>query len=113
MYYYAYEHKHKQSHENFEELILGGMVGSPTDPSLTSSKPANSDIVPILKSQRDRFKQRSDELESQCRIHVQRIQQLEMELGGLKQDNVKLYEKMRYLESYRQQGSNSASSPPV
>lgn len=89
------------------------MVGSPTDPTITSTKPSNSDIVPILKSQRDRFKQRSDELETQCRRHVQRIQQLESEIGGLKQDNVKLYEKMRYLESYRQQNNFSASPSPV
>ncbi|KAF9411877.1 hypothetical protein BGZ94_001210 [Podila epigama] len=69
--------------------------------SSASSSAAEHSILPIVTSQRDRFRQRNSELEEQLRQQSEQISNLRNEARTLQQDNVKLYEKMKYMQSYR------------
>jgi homeobox protein cut-like len=78
---------------------------------------ANGDtsILPIVTSQRDRFRQRNAELEEVSRYFLRdrqadqkelrkqfdSISDLRAEIKSLQSDNLKLYEKVRYTQSYR------------
>ncbi|KAJ7045771.1 CASP C terminal-domain-containing protein [Mycena alexandri] len=70
---------------------------------------ADTTILPIVTSQRDRFRQRNAELEEELRKQFQIISELRTEIKNLQSDNLKLYEKVRYMQSYREE----AGSRPV
>ncbi|KAF8520409.1 CASP C terminal-domain-containing protein [Hysterangium stoloniferum] len=88
-----------------EGLNLGKIHDSPARTSpipFTSS--ADTSILPIVTSQRDRFRQRNAELEEdqqELRKQFQAISELRTEVKNLQSDNLKLYEKVRYMQSYR------------
>lgn len=75
--------------------------------SLPVSKPephritSDTSILPIITSQRDRFRQRNLELEEELRKQFETISTTRNEMKSLQNDNLKLYEKVRYLQSYR------------
>eukprot|EP00698_Gefionella_okellyi_P020989 TRINITY_DN6685_c0_g2_i1.p1 TRINITY_DN6685_c0_g2~~TRINITY_DN6685_c0_g2_i1.p1 ORF type:complete len:642 (-),score=188.97 TRINITY_DN6685_c0_g2_i1:17-1942(-) len=58
-------------------------------------------MLDIVTGQRDRFKARIVELETQNRTLQQQLDTQVFELESVKSDNLKLYKKVRYLESYR------------
>nr|GAT44640.1 Golgi membrane protein [Mycena chlorophos] len=80
-----------------------------TTPIPFSSSSADTTILPIVTSQRDRFRQRNAELEEELRKQFQIISELRAEIKNLQADNLKLYEKVRYMQSYREE----AGSRPV
>jgi homeobox protein cut-like len=57
-------------------------------------------LLPIVSSQRERFRQRNMELEAECRQHRSTVSVLQREADALRADNVKLYEKIKFLQSY-------------
>ena len=61
----------------------------------------NTSIIPILTSQRDRYKLRVEECYQQINQLNSIISNQTDELNRLKADNVTLYEKLRYQESYQ------------
>ncbi|KAH9839474.1 CASP C terminal-domain-containing protein, partial [Rhodofomes roseus] len=63
---------------------------------------ADTSILPIVTSQRDRFRQRNAELEEELRKQFNIISELRNEVKSLQADNLKLYEKVRYMQSYRE-----------
>lgn len=63
-----------------------------------------------MTSQRDRFRQRNAELEEELRKQFESISDLRAEIKGLQADNLKLYEKMRYMQSYRPDATASSSA---
>ncbi|GBE81022.1 CASP C terminal-domain-containing protein [Sparassis latifolia] len=63
---------------------------------------ADTSILPIVTSQRDRFRQRNAELEEELRKQFNIISDLRAEIKSLQADNLKLYEKVRYMQSYRE-----------
>ncbi|KAF9060657.1 CASP C terminal-domain-containing protein [Rhodocollybia butyracea] len=65
---------------------------------------ADTSILPIVTSQRDRFRQRNAELEEELRKQFHAISELRAEMKNLQGDNLKLYEKVRYMQSYREEG---------
>jgi homeobox protein cut-like len=67
--------------------------------------------LPIITSQRDRFRQRNAELEEQLLKQSDIVSELRSEIKTLQADNLKLYEKVRYLESYSA-GVGSGSPAP-
>ena len=74
-----------------------------------------SALLPIVHAQRERFRQRNEELEDAQARHLQQISVLQGETEGLKADNVKLYEKIRFLQGFggassRQSQSSSSST---
>ena len=59
-----------------------------------------SGILPMVTAQRDRFKKRNSELESELQKCHASISSLRSEIGALQKDNLDLYEKTRYVSSY-------------
>uniref|UniRef100_H3CQK4 Cut-like homeobox 1b n=1 Tax=Tetraodon nigroviridis TaxID=99883 RepID=H3CQK4_TETNG len=57
-------------------------------------------LLSIISSQRERFRSRNQELEVESRSMQQTLQALQAELDSLRADNIKLYEKIKFLQSY-------------
>jgi len=57
-------------------------------------------MVHIIIGQRDRFKSRIQELETQAAKFGKQLESKVTEIESLRADNIKLYEKIKYLESY-------------
>ncbi|XP_028321512.1 cut-like homeobox 1b isoform X6 [Gouania willdenowi] len=57
-------------------------------------------LLSIISSQRERFRSRNHELEAENRSMQQTMQALQAELDSLRADNIKLYEKIKFLQSY-------------
>jgi homeobox protein cut-like len=57
-------------------------------------------MLAILTGQRDRYRQKNLELEEAQRALQQQIAATKNELEALRVDNVKLYEKLQYTESF-------------
>lgn len=66
----------------------------------TGTASSDNSLLMIVTSQRERFRLRNNELESENYGQQQIIQQLQNETDSMRADNVKLYEKIRYLQSY-------------
>ena len=86
---------------------LQGRTGGAAVGTLGNWESNSLSLVDILRGQRDRFRGKVLELEKQC-------QQLRTELAAEKkrgaqvtQDNVKLFQKVKYLQSYSRAGSGS------
>ncbi|KAI9060254.1 hypothetical protein FKP32DRAFT_1595655 [Trametes sanguinea] len=71
---------------------------------------ADTSILPIVTAQRDRFRQRNAELEEELRKQFNIISELRAEVKSLQADNLKLYEKVRYMQSYREDTSSRPST---
>ncbi|KAI0768369.1 CASP C terminal-domain-containing protein [Irpex lacteus] len=87
---------------------------STTTPARNSPIPfapsADTSILPIVTSQRDRFRQRNAELEEELRKQFNIISDLRSEVKSLQADNLKLYEKVRYMQSYREDAATRPST---
>ncbi|KAF2816064.1 golgi membrane protein [Mytilinidion resinicola] len=59
-----------------------------------------SGILPMVTAQRDRFKKRNSELESELSKAYQNVSSLRSEIASLQKDNLDLYEKTRYVSTY-------------
>ncbi|KAF2204914.1 hypothetical protein GQ43DRAFT_348451, partial [Delitschia confertaspora ATCC 74209] len=68
-----------------------------------------SGILPMVTAQRDRFKKRNTELESELQKTYQTVSSLRSEIASLQKDNLDLYEKTRYVSSYNR-GHHTGSS---
>jgi homeobox protein cut-like len=73
------------------------------------SSSADTSILPIVTSQRDRFRARNAELEDELRKQFQTLSSLRGEIKALQADNLKLYEKVRYMQSYREDAKSGGS----
>lgn len=91
-----------------EKLLTGGMSGA-ADAGGTGGTGDDSveTILPIVTSQRDRFRQRNLELEAEVRHERQANTSLRNEIDSLRSDNVKLYEKMKYMQTYSGAAKNT------
>ncbi|XP_040828789.1 protein CASP isoform X6 [Ochotona curzoniae] len=64
-------------------------------------------LLSIISSQRERFRARNQELEAENRLAQHTIQALQGELDSLRADNIKLFEKIKFLQSYPGRGGSS------
>ncbi|PGH04514.1 homeobox protein cut-like [Blastomyces parvus] len=69
-----------------------------------------SGILPMVQAQRDRFKQKNNELEEELSKTYAIVKSLRQEVASLQKDNLNLYEKTRYVSTYNRGGQGSASS---
>ncbi|KAI9496836.1 Golgi vesicle transport-related protein [Zychaea mexicana] len=65
-------------------------------------------ILPIVIGQRDRFRQRNTELESQTRSLELKLQDVQGEVETLKADNLKLYERLRFVHVWKEENKSAA-----
>ncbi|XP_076048011.1 protein CASP-like isoform X5 [Oratosquilla oratoria] len=93
------------------EAVRESTSSSPT-PAVVAPSPAHGgappdfssaaeSLLPIVSAQRERFRQRNDELEGDIMFKSQQVVLLQNELDSLRADNLKLYEKIRFLQSYQ------------
>ncbi|ORY13825.1 CASP C terminal-domain-containing protein [Clohesyomyces aquaticus] len=68
-----------------------------------------SGILPMVTAQRDRFKKRNGELETELQKTYQTVSSLRSEIAALQKDNLDLYEKTRYVSTYNR-GHPAASA---
>ncbi|PVD31494.1 hypothetical protein C0Q70_06906 [Pomacea canaliculata] len=69
------------------------------------TKSAADSLLPIVQSQRERYRLRAQELEAQALSQQQQLTLFQNEIDKLRSDNVKLYEKIRFLQSYPTKGA--------
>lgn len=60
-------------------------------------------MLDIIRNQRDRFRDRNDNLETSNRSLQEQVQRITAEMAELRDDNLKLYEKIKFLQSYQGQ----------
>ncbi|KAF2396292.1 hypothetical protein EJ06DRAFT_534027 [Trichodelitschia bisporula] len=87
-------------------------AGTPID-VLRSGEPVGggSGILPMVAAQRDRFKNKNTELETELQKAHESVQSLRSEIASLQKDNLNLYEKTRYVSTYaRNQPATSSSA---
>lgn len=70
---------------------------------------APSSILPMVQAQRDRFKQKTQQLEEELQKTYATISSLRQEVNSLQKDNLNLYEKSRYVSAYSRGGATSSS----
>ncbi|KAI8644803.1 CASP C terminal-domain-containing protein [Parasitella parasitica] len=66
-------------------------------PLLDGSKKEDKSILPIVISQRDRFRKRNNELEERIRSLETSLQDARTEVQNLKTDNLNLYERLKFV----------------
>ncbi|KAI9902887.1 hypothetical protein N3K66_002239 [Trichothecium roseum] len=97
-----------------------GGRASPTSSIITGFDPraagerepvgGGSGILPMVTAQRDRFKKKNAELESELSETHRTVQQLRQEVAALQKDNLNLYEKTRYVSTYNRGHATSTST---
>ncbi|KAH8554201.1 CASP C terminal-domain-containing protein [Umbelopsis sp. PMI_123] len=60
-------------------------------------------ILPIITGQRDRFRQRNSQLEEELKKQESNMEDLRGEVEMLKQDNLKLYEKLKFVHVWKEE----------
>ncbi|XP_051252649.1 cut-like homeobox 1b isoform X4 [Dicentrarchus labrax] len=75
-------------------------TGSGTSPHPELPQGQMDSLLSIISSQRERFRSRNQELEAENRSMQQTMQALQNELDSLRADNIKLYEKIKFLQGY-------------
>lgn len=66
---------------------------------LSPSSESSATLLPIVEAQRERLRLRNDELETANVTQQHQLTTLTSQVDSLQQDNVKLYEKIRFLQS--------------
>jgi homeobox protein cut-like len=96
--------------------IISGYDATPRSASTTlealrSGEPVGggSGILPMIQAQRDRFKQKNQQLEEELQKTHETVTALRQEITSLQKDNLNLYEKSRYVSAYSR-GANMTSS---
>nr|XP_034994781.1 protein CASP isoform X6 [Zootoca vivipara] len=99
-----------QNLENIPEPIKEATAlfyGYPPSASTPIPEGQMDSLLSIISSQRERFRARNHELEAENRMMQHTMQALQSELDNLRADNIKLYEKIKFLQSYPGRGGGS------
>ncbi|KAL9596345.1 MAG: hypothetical protein Q9219_005862 [cf. Caloplaca sp. 3 TL-2023] len=80
--------------------------------SLRAGEPVGggSGILPMIQAQRDRFKQKNQQLEQELSQQHSTVSSLRQEIASLQKDNLNLYEKSRYVSTYNRGAQASSAS---
>ncbi|KAL8789999.1 MAG: hypothetical protein Q9213_000885 [Squamulea squamosa] len=83
--------------------------------SLRAGEPVGggSGILPMIQAQRDRFKQKNQQLEQELSKQHSTVSSLRQEITSLQKDNLNLYEKSRYVSTYNRGPQTSSASSYV
>ncbi|KAI7865973.1 CASP C terminal-domain-containing protein [Spinellus fusiger] len=97
-------------HLNHSALSLSSMDVAPRTihESVTGIIPIGKDdksILPIVMNQRDRFKQRNEEMEEQTRHLETKLSEMKNQVEHLEADNLKLYERLRFVHVWKDEQS--------
>ncbi|CAH8571594.1 unnamed protein product [Heterobilharzia americana] len=95
------------SRSRLEGQLLAEVIGEQKTNQLDQS------LLHIVQNQRDRFRTRAEELEQNEVNLRQQLVSLEREVESVRNDNVKLYEKIRFLHSYASPTTIQTRNNPV
>ncbi|OQO05919.1 hypothetical protein B0A48_10015 [Cryoendolithus antarcticus] len=85
--------------------------GTGTLDSLRAAEaPQNTGILPMVTAQRDRFKTKLSEIETELAKQYALVSSLREEISALQRDNLALYEKTRYVSAYNRSPNPASSS---
>lgn len=98
-----------QSHEQIANVLMD----TASSAGGAGAEDSSDSMLVIVTSQRERFRLRNNELQAENYTLQQNIQQLHNELDHMRADNVKLYEKIKYLQNYTSSSSSSGGSTRV
>ncbi|XP_009201040.1 protein CASP isoform X17 [Papio anubis] len=102
----ATEHRLEKIPEPIKEATA--LFYGPAAPASSALPEGQVDsLLSIISSQRERFRARNQELEAENRLAQHTLQALQSELDSLRADNIKLFEKIKFLQSYPGRGSSS------
>ncbi|KAJ2806207.1 hypothetical protein H4R21_000965 [Coemansia helicoidea] len=87
--------------------------GEPADAVELQPVGGSGGVLEIVTGQRDRFRQRNMELEDEMRAHAAAVAELQRQAAQSKQDNLRLYEEIKYLRSYAAGGPSSQRDTAV
>ncbi|KAI5964844.1 uncharacterized protein KGF55_001914 [Candida pseudojiufengensis] len=82
----------------------GSIISGSSGQGAFSSLDESSSILPIITKQRDRFREKNNELEDELRKQINQVNDMKRQIKSLKQDNEELYERSRYLQSFQTPG---------
>ncbi|KAH3683971.1 hypothetical protein WICPIJ_005046 [Wickerhamomyces pijperi] len=109
------------SHPRFDSMSMVSGVGKFNNNNSNSNRAASiisvdegeqssgnnlSSVLPIVTAQRDRFRSRNLELETQLKTQQQKMKDLEGKIKKLNKDNAELFERTRYLSSFNKGSVN-------
>lgn len=83
------------------EILLDAMDEPLDEPAAGGSAGADNTMLEIVRGQRDRFRERMKELQSEKSRADERVGAYKASVARLENDNMQLYHKIRYLQSYR------------
>ncbi|KAJ2160240.1 hypothetical protein GGF46_002401 [Coemansia sp. RSA 552] len=72
-----------------------------------------SSVLEVVTGQRDRFRQRNIELEDEMRAHSATLSGLRQKMDQSEQDNLRLYEEIKYLRNYTRTDGGGSSSDAI
>ncbi|KAG6574320.1 CASP-like protein [Phytophthora cinnamomi] len=89
----------------------GGVIAAATADSASANSATSSDskMLEIVRGQRDRFRERMKELQSEKNRVEELAQSYKSTVARLETDNMQLYHKIRYLQSYGGDGKSAGS----
>ncbi|EXJ66242.1 homeobox protein cut-like protein [Cladophialophora psammophila CBS 110553] len=95
--------------------IISGYDMQPRSNTLESLRAGDpvgggSGILPMIQAQRDRFKQKNQQLEEELSKTYTTVTSLRQEVASLQKDNLNLYEKTRYISAYNRSPATSSSA---
>jgi homeobox protein cut-like len=95
------------SHPSDSGGVAAGVLG---DTNAAAGDHAEMSVVRVLAGQRDRLRQRVQELEEGLAAAKQEVTQVKAQLEAAKADNIALIERLRYVGGYRQQSAARAGA---
>lgn len=107
-----YPHSSRRGRSSPTSSIISGFDGNQRI-DIRSGEPlgGGSSILPMVQAQRDRFKQKTQQLEEELQKTYATVTSLRQEVASLQKDNLSLYEKSRYMSSYDRSVRASAGLP--
>lgn len=94
-----------------DNMSLISSVTRMTRPMREDNLTEESSILPIITKQRDRFREKNKELEDEIRKQYTIISDLKRQMNSLRSDNEELYERTRYLASFKNNNHNNMFTP--
>jgi len=92
------------------ELVAEAVKDSEA-PADSGKMAAADSLLPIMHGQRERYRQRAQELETEMVALQQKNQLQQNEMDRIRTDNIKLYEKIKFLQNYSSSNRGAAAGP--
>lgn len=89
--------------------IISGFDGQSRGSIAADAGGGGSGILPMVQAQRDRFKQKTQQLEEELQKTYATVTSLRQEVASLQKDNLSLYEKSRYVAAYNRGDATSSA----